>query len=130
MARTVTRWSSARGTGGGAGAGGDDVRRRPRDRGRREVVLRDRRKLAGDGIVVVVVTVDAALGRAAGGTGRDQPRVRRGRDGGRHPRGGADANRDGAEGSAADQVTDQACSRRASAARSAKYFFELRSESR
>ena len=48
-------------------------------------VLRDRRKLAGDGVVVVVVTVDAQTGRARGRPRRREPRLRPRGDLRRHP---------------------------------------------
>ena len=48
-------------------------------------VLRDRRKLAGDGVVVVVVTVDAHTGEVVGRARRREPRVRVRRDFRRHP---------------------------------------------
>ena len=50
-----------------------------------EVVLRDRRKLSADGVVVVVVAVDAHHGQVALGPGHREPRVRVRRDLGRHP---------------------------------------------
>ena len=50
-----------------------------------EIVLRDRRKLSGDGVVVVVVAVDAHHGQLLVGPGHRQPRVRVRRDLGRHP---------------------------------------------
>ncbi len=43
-------------------------------------VLRDRRKLAGDGVVVVVVTADAHTAQVLAGSGHHHPRVRLRRD--------------------------------------------------
>ena len=50
-----------------------------------EIVLRDRRKLSGDGVVVVVVAVDAHHGQILSRAGHRQPGVRLRRDLGRHP---------------------------------------------
>ena len=50
-----------------------------------EVVLRDRRKLSADGVVVVVVAVDGHHGQVLSGPDIVNPRVRVRRDLGRHP---------------------------------------------